>query len=867
MVNLPPIGLPGFRPPGYSEEPFEQETAAVLAQGATRGARNALPVLPSLLVHQREIDHILASILKGLNVNVVGSGGMGSSTAAVEAARRAVSRNKSLIYLDLARIARPDEAVRKVALALGVPLQTLRLAKEPLKLIKTYRAQDDIVLLDNCQDPNLVADVLANLASWILVSRVPSKERSQVRATVVSTSALAHSESELLLSYAFPDQDLPRHHLRTIVDEFGWWPLGIRFATGVVRLGGGVDAAPVLALASKRGDRLSVLANAIWESVPQDVARILSALVTVNWLQVNNSNIAVLAELSSGTARSSLEHLQTLGVLQRVSGAYRLQNSLRIALKEAESAPRQWEAQNLYAALRLVRSRVRRIERQLRNLQDSDVGLFESPYFTIRPRSRRSSTFLSDIEWLEREWSSIEQLLDVLSGVKPLKEVSEVIGSLRECLGPLGRLDSLQRLEEFEYRATRAYGGLTEQREALYRLAEALEREGRLLDAIGARQQALALSRNAGDPQQIGADLLYLARLRSDIGQPVEAVTALEEAVALFRSAHWVDGEARALVTLGELYEVAKKTDDAAAAYNRALRLLADPTQGRDRATVLIKLGLINQGRGRLKEARQAYTAAAAAIEGRDEPALIALSKERLGKVLALEGLREEAVSALQEALVGYRESRDRQGELNALLALAEVENSQGDRILAKTYYFNALNLAEALDDSLNIGNALLGVGEIFVKETNLPEASQYLERAIATFHASRLQKYEANTLQRLAAIRGRSNERRTAISALRKAYDLYLAIVDESGLMTSSRELGAYFYQLHDYREAAAHFEESATRARNLSDKGAEAVALQGLKQSYVGLSLSDEAGAIDQRLQYLTRALGLSERESKSD
>lgn len=855
MVQLPPIGLPGV--PREPRAPFEQETAVVLAEGARRGARNAPPELPSPLVHQREIGHILASILDGLNVNVIGSGGTGSSTAAIEAARRATNRGKSLVYLDLARITRPDETVRKVALALGVPLPKLRLAKEPLKLIKTYRANDDVILLDNCQDPYLVADVLANLASWILVSRVPSKERSQVRPTMVSTSTLGPSESDLLLSDAFPDQDLPKHYLRTMVDEFGRWPLGIRFAAGVVRPGGSVDAAPILALSSKRSDRLSVLANAIWESVPQDVARTLSALVTVDWLQVNSADVAVLAEVSSGTARSSLGRLQSIGVLQQVSGAYRLQNSLRVKLKEVESAPRQWESQNLYAALRLVRSRVQRIERQLRKLRYSDESLFESSHLPIRLRSRRSSAFLDDIEWLEREWSSIEQLLDVLSGVKPLKEVSETIGSLRECLGPLGRLDSLQRLEEFEYRATRAYGGLTEQREALYRLAETLEREDRLLDAIGARQQALALSRDAGDPRQIGADLLYLARLRSDVGQPVEAVGALEEAVALFRSAHWIDGEGRALVTLGELYEVAGKTDDAAAAYDRALRLLADPTNVRDRAVVLMKLGAIHQGEGRLKEARHAYIAAAAAIEGHDEPRLIALSKEKLGKVLALEGLREEAVSALQAALVGYRQSRDRQGELNALLALAEVESGEGDKTHAKAHYLDALRLAEALDDSLNIGNALLGVGETFVEDENWHDASEYLERAIATFRSAHLQKYEADTLRRLADISARSNDRESAIATLQKAYDLYLAIADESSLMASSRELGAYFYQLHDYHQAAACFEESATRARNIGDGDAEAAALQGLKRSYMDLSLSDEARAIDQRLRYLAGAV----------
>ena len=198
MVNLPPI-----RPPGsssYGKEPFEQETATVLTEGARRGARNVPPELPTPLVHQREIDHISASILSGLNVNVVGGGGTGSSTAAIGAASRAATQRKRLIYLDLARVARRDEATRKVALALGVPLPTLRLAKTPFKGINTYRARDDIILLDNCPDPTLVADVLTNLATWILVSRAPSKERGRVRTTVVSISTLAPSSQNCSLA-------------------------------------------------------------------------------------------------------------------------------------------------------------------------------------------------------------------------------------------------------------------------------------------------------------------------------------------------------------------------------------------------------------------------------------------------------------------------------------------------------------------------------------------------------------------------------------------------------------------------------------------------------------------------------------------
>ena len=75
---------------------------------------------------------------------------------------------------------------------------------------------------------------------------------------------------------------------------------------------------------------------------------------------------------------------------------------------------------------------------------------------------------------------------------------------------------------------------------------------------------------------------------------------------------------------------------------------------------------------------------------------------------------------------------------------------------------------------------------------------------------------------------------------------------------MVSARELGGYFHLAGNENQAAKFFEESATRARRINKKDAEAAALHGLSRSYQALDLPEEAAAIGQRLKYLEEDAG---------
>lgn len=839
-----------LRPPGEGSSSVNPEIDKSLAQGTRRGASIVPPATPTTLVRQREIDHVAGSLLGHNSVAVVGRGGAGASTVAIEAARKAIRGNGRLIYLDFAHIARADEAVRKALLAAGAPLRTLRVELPPARLVRSYLDEDDVVVLDNLQDTSKFSELQASLPTSVTVSRVSPRSSYT---TIVQE--LTYRDAELLFRSLSGKLELSEQYLRILIEGFGGSALGVRLGAGIIFISGRSGLNQLLDLADSGGYSIESLAGAMWRALPETAARVLSVIFIANWVQVDVGEVAQLAHVTRATARSSLELLAQVGVLVKVSTAYRPQRSLSRFASAIKWTSRELQSEHIDATLDLIRARVQSVQQRLEYAGIWDPQL--PSYFdaSLQPSNFAVATtgaeLARNVAWLEREWTAIEQLLEQQVHERPGGQVSEILDSLRVSLRPLGRDDNLRRLDELAYQASTSAGGLRQRRDAVARLADTLERQGELSDAIAARREALVLARQSGERRTIGRDLVDLARLSSAAGQPPSAIESLEEAVALFREAGLVDDESRALVSLGALYEGVNEIDGAAAAYARALKLLDDPSRASVRASVQLRLGAIHQSRGRLEQAKVAYTAAA--TEGKDNPLLVALSFEHLGGLLTLAAQFGEAISALQRALAIYQNIGDRIRELTALLMLAQVENAIGNRDSATSTYSSALELSRQMNDPLNQGYALAGLGEISIEINNLQDAARYLEQAVDSFRSAGLPRFEAEALGQLAQVRGLSLDYEKAISLLREALDIYQTLADEEGIVVASRDLGDYYHLAGNERQAANCFEESASHARRLNDKNAEGAALHGLARSYHALNLSSEALAIDQRLQYL--------------
>lgn len=112
-------------------------------------AAGALPVRTRLIGREADVERILNSLAQPRLFTVVGPGGMGKTTLAVEVGYRLASEHgRHVRFVDLAALA--DGALIPWALAgaLGIPVQT----EDPMTVLLGHvRTQDIVLILDNCE--------------------------------------------------------------------------------------------------------------------------------------------------------------------------------------------------------------------------------------------------------------------------------------------------------------------------------------------------------------------------------------------------------------------------------------------------------------------------------------------------------------------------------------------------------------------------------------------------------------------------------------------------------------------------------------------------------------------------------------------
>lgn len=160
---------------------------------------NRLPVrLTRLIGREADIERIQAALGSGRLVTLVGTGGIGKTSAAIHAAELLEQQvNTRIAFVDLSPLESGDHVLSTVARALCVPTDL----GEPLRtIIERLTGQDVLLLFDNCEH---VVETVAPLATRLLAA-LP---RLQILAT--SREALrVQGEHVLRLSpLAVPDLD------------------------------------------------------------------------------------------------------------------------------------------------------------------------------------------------------------------------------------------------------------------------------------------------------------------------------------------------------------------------------------------------------------------------------------------------------------------------------------------------------------------------------------------------------------------------------------------------------------------------------------------------------------------------------------
>ena len=110
----------------------------------------------------------------------------------------------------------------------------------------------------------------------------------------------------------------------------------------------------------------------------------------------------------------------------------------------------------------------------------------------------------------------------------------------------------------------------------------------------------------------------------------------------------------------------------------------------------------------------------------------------------------EAALQSWQQALVIYREIKDRLGEGNALGSLGLAYDSRGNYAKAIEYQEQSLAIARKLKDRLGEGNALGNLGNAYLSLGNYAKAIKYQEQRLTIARETKRRLGESNALGNL---------------------------------------------------------------------------------------------------------------------
>lgn len=262
----------------YSDVSTEFETSSVV--------RSAIPA-PKLHVYGRDsaIEDVAMSCTSASLVSLVGPGGIGKTTLAVEVARRLIADfSEGIWFVELSRVTAPQYVAAAVADVLDGGATG---EESPLQRLATcLRGKNALVVLDNCEHVIEAAAELAQaILAWAPISRimVTSREPLKVPGEVVyrvrplevplqdesNTEAVKKSAVQLFLNHArsinrqFASDEPSISLASTICRRLDGLPLAIELAASRAATLG------IRELADNLDDRFMILTGGYRTALPQ----------------------------------------------------------------------------------------------------------------------------------------------------------------------------------------------------------------------------------------------------------------------------------------------------------------------------------------------------------------------------------------------------------------------------------------------------------------------------------------------------------------------------------------------------------------------------------------------------------------------
>ncbi|MBG1266719.1 CHAT domain-containing protein [Nostoc sp. WHI] len=225
----------------------------------------------------------------------------------------------------------------------------------------------------------------------------------------------------------------------------------------------------------------------------------------------------------------------------------------------------------------------------------------------------------------------------------------------------------------------------------------------------------------------------------------------------------------------------------------------------------------------------------------------------------------EVALQSWQQALIIYREIKDRLGEGKSLGNLGLVYFFLGNYTKAIDYQQQRLAIAREIKDRLGEAQSLGNLGLAYQVLGNYPKTIDYLQQSLAIARKIKDRSGEVESLGNLGVVYLSLGDYPKAIDYLQQGLLIAREIKDRQREGNAIGNLGTAYFSFGDYTKAIDYHQQSLAIARQIKDRRGEGQSLGSIGAAYE--KLGDYPKAIDYFQQGLVIARAIKNRLSEGN
>jgi tetratricopeptide (TPR) repeat protein len=219
----------------------------------------------------------------------------------------------------------------------------------------------------------------------------------------------------------------------------------------------------------------------------------------------------------------------------------------------------------------------------------------------------------------------------------------------------------------------------------------------------------------------------------------------------------------------------------------------------------------------------------------------------------------EAALQSLNQALILYREIKDRQGEGIALSNLSIAYVRLGDYPKAIEYLQQSLAIARELKNLGGEAEVLNVLGATYSLLGDYKKAIDYHQQSLAIARELKQRQHEGKVLGDIGAVYFELGDYKKSLDYLQQDLAIARELKNRDGERRALNHLGATYHVLGDYKKAIDYLQQSLAIARELKQRQHEVLGNLGL--------IYGTLGEYKKAIEYLQQTLAIAREIKDSD